>query len=57
MIVYRRAVTAMALLMIALGFALIVVTVIHGFGVGLLIGALFMAAGAGRLALLRRRAR
>ena len=57
MIVYRRAVTAMALLMIVLGFALIVVTVIHGFGVGLLIGALFMAAGAGRLALLRRRAR
>ncbi len=55
MIVYRRAVTVLALAMIALGCVLIVVTAIHGFGVGLLIGALFVAAGAGRLTLLRRR--
>ena len=54
---YHRAVAGLALLMIALGFALIVVTLTRGFGVGLLIGALFVAAGAGRLTLLRRRAR
>jgi hypothetical protein len=41
--------------MIGLGFALIVVTLLHGFGVGILLGALFVAAGAGRLTLLRRR--
>jgi hypothetical protein len=54
---YRNAVAVMAVLMIALGFALIVATLIRGVGVGLLIGALFIAAGAGRLTLLRRRAR
>ncbi|HZQ16448.1 MAG TPA: hypothetical protein VFA82_06710 [Gaiellaceae bacterium] len=54
---YRRAVAVLATVMIALGFALVVVTLIHGVGIGLLIGALFIAAGAGRLTLLRRRSR
>jgi hypothetical protein len=52
---YRSAVAVMAGLMILLGFALIVRTLTHGFGVGVLLGALFIAAGAGRLTLLRRR--
>jgi hypothetical protein len=42
-------------LMIALGIAMIVVTLAHGFGVGLLLGILFVAAGIGRLLMLRRR--
>ena len=43
------------LLAIGLGVALIVETAIHGGGVGYLIGLLFVALGAGRLYLLRRR--
>ena len=39
---------------LAIGVALIVVTAIHGGGVGLLLGALFVALGAGRLYLLSR---
>jgi hypothetical protein len=40
----------------ALGVALIAVTLAHGGGgVGILLGVLFLAAGAGRLFLLRRR--
>jgi hypothetical protein len=40
----------------ALGVALIAVTLAHGGGtVGILLGVLFLAAGAGRLVLLRRR--
>jgi hypothetical protein len=40
---------------IAIGVALLVVTTIHGGGVvGFLLGVLFIAAGAGRLYLLRR---
>jgi len=42
-------------LMIALGIAMIAVAVVHGFGVGLLLGVLFIAAGVGRLLMLRRR--
>jgi hypothetical protein len=44
-------------LMIALGIAMIVVTLAHGFGVGVLLGVLFIAAGAGRLLMLRRKDR
>jgi MFS superfamily sulfate permease-like transporter len=44
-----------SLTMIALGLAMIVVTLIHGVGVGLLLGALFVAAGSARLYMLRRR--
>jgi hypothetical protein len=36
---------------------MIVVTLVHGFGVGLLLGVLFIAAGVGRLLMLRRKAR
>ena len=51
---YKSTVVVMAVLMMLLGFALVVRTLLHGFGVGVLIGALFIAAGAGRLVLLRR---
>ena len=55
--VYRSMVVVMAFAMIALGAAMIVVTLAHGgFGVGILLGVLFMAAGAGRIWMLRRRA-
>ena len=53
MTTYRGAVVVMAGLMILIGFALIVRTLAHGFGVGVILGALFVAAGAGRLTLLR----
>ncbi len=46
-----------SLTMIALGVAMIVVTLVHGFGVGLLLGALFIAAGCARLYMIRRRGR
>jgi hypothetical protein len=53
---YRLGVAALALTFVGIGFALLVVTAVHGGGiVGFLLGALFVAAGAGRLALLRRR--
>jgi hypothetical protein len=43
--------------MIALGAAMIVVTLTHGgIGIGILLGLLFMGAGAGRIWMLRRRA-
>ncbi|HZP72818.1 MAG TPA: hypothetical protein VFA97_05500 [Gaiellaceae bacterium] len=41
--------------MIVLGVAMIVVTLVHGIGVGVLLGALFIAAGAARLYMIRRR--
>jgi hypothetical protein len=53
---YRYGVAALALAFVGIGFALLVVTTVHGGGVaGYVLGALFVAAGAGRLALLRRR--
>ena len=53
---YRYAVGVMAATFVALGFVTLIVTAVHGGGqVGFLIGALFVALGAGRLALLRRR--
>ena len=52
---YRQVVIVLAALMIALGLAMIVVTLTRGFGVGVILGVLFMAAGAGRLTLLLRR--
>ena len=51
----RSLTETMAALMIALGIAMIVVTLTHGFGVGILLGALFVAAGVGRLLMLRRK--
>jgi len=56
-VIYRNMVTVMALVMMLLGVAMIVITLTRGFGVGLLLGALFVAAGAGRLWMLRGRAR
>ena len=52
---YRAVVTVFALTFVGLGFALLVVTAFRGGGVGLVIGALFVALGSGRLYLLRRR--
>lgn len=52
---YRGGVTAFALVFIVLGFAILIRTALVGGGIGLLIGALFVALGAGRLYLLRRR--
>jgi len=52
---YRAGVAVFGLAFVAIGIALLVVTSIHGGGaVGFLLGALFIAAGAGRLYLLRR---
>jgi hypothetical protein len=53
--VYRPSVLVLSSLMIALGIALLVRTAAGGGGIGLLFGGLFVAAGAGRLWLLRRR--
>ena len=53
---YRGGLTVFALVFIGIGIALIVVTASHGGGVvGYLLGSLFVAAGAARLYLLRRR--
>ena len=52
---YKGLVTFMALAMILLGLAMLTVTLVHGFGVGVLLGVLFVAAGVGRLLMLRRR--
>jgi NADH:ubiquinone oxidoreductase subunit 6 (subunit J) len=52
---YRVGVAVFGLAFVAIGFSLVVVTAVHGGGaVGFLLGALFIAAGAGRLYLLRR---
>ena len=51
----RASVTVTSTAFVVIGFALLVVTALHGGGVvGFLLGALFIAAGAGRLYLLRR---
>jgi hypothetical protein len=52
---YRRAVLVFGVLAIGLGFALLVRTAWAGGGVGYVFGCLFVAVGAGRLYLLRRR--
>ena len=52
---YRRAVALLALVFVAIGVALLVVTASQGGGVlGFLLGGLFVALGAGRLTLLRK---
>ena len=55
MTTYRGTVAVMASLLIALGVAMIIRTALEGGGVGLLLGALFVAAGVGRLWLMRKR--
>jgi hypothetical protein len=52
---YRYSVVLFALTAIGIGFALLIVTAFRGGWVGFLLGALFIAYGAGRVALLRRR--
>ena len=54
---YRNLTQLTALLMVALGIAMLAVTLAHGGGTaGILLGLLFVGAGAGRIYLLRRRA-
>jgi TRAP-type mannitol/chloroaromatic compound transport system permease large subunit len=56
--VYRQVVVFFGLVFVGIGVALLVVTTVHGGGaVGYLLGALFIALGAGRIALERRRLR
>jgi hypothetical protein len=52
---YKGAVAVMAVATAALGVVLLAVTLAGGGGVGVPIGLLFVAAGGGRLYLLRRR--
>jgi hypothetical protein len=54
---YRNAVLSLAALTVAIGAAILIVTIAHGGGVGLLLGALFIAAGSLRIWLIRRRPR
>jgi hypothetical protein len=52
---FRAGTTVFGLAFVAIGVALLVVTTLHGGGaVGFLLGFLFVAAGVGRLYLLRR---
>jgi hypothetical protein len=51
---YRNLVALLAYAMIVLGFVMLAVTLAQGFGVGLILGLLFVAAGVGRLLMLRR---
>jgi hypothetical protein len=52
---YRAGVALLALAFVGIGIALVVVTAVRGGGIGYLLGALFVAAGAGRLFVLLRR--
>ena len=53
---YRAGVALFAVAFVGTGIALLVVTAVRGGGVvGFVLGALFVAAGLGRLSLLRRR--
>jgi hypothetical protein len=52
---HRSAIQLLAVVMVGLGIAMLAYTLARGGGVGVLLGVLFIAAGAGRLYLLRRR--
>jgi hypothetical protein len=53
---YRRAVLGLSLVFVGIGLALLVVTAANGGGVvGFVLGALFVALGAGRFTMERRR--
>jgi hypothetical protein len=52
---YRAGVALFAMIFMGLGLAMIAVTAARGGGIGLLLGALFVALGLGRLYLLRQR--
>ena len=51
---YRGGVVLFAVAFIGIGIALLVVTAVRGGGIGYLLGVLFIAAGAGRLYVMRR---
>jgi uncharacterized membrane protein HdeD (DUF308 family) len=51
---YRRSTVVFGLLSVGLGVALIVQTLRKGFGIGIVLGVLFIAMGIGRIYLLRR---
>jgi uncharacterized membrane protein HdeD (DUF308 family) len=53
--VYQRMTLVFGAVSIALGVAILVETLRHGAGIGLLLGVLFIGLGAGRIYLLRRR--
>ena len=53
---YTALVRIIAGVMIVMGLAMLVLTLRHGFGVGVILGLLFIGAGIGRLMMLRRRA-
>lgn len=52
---YRLGIVAFGLVFVGLGVAITAVTAARGGGIGLVLGPLFVALGAGRLYLLRRR--
>jgi len=54
-VIHRSLTQLTSVLLVGLGVAMVAVTVAHGGGVGVLLGVLFVLAGAGRLLLLRRR--
>ena len=56
MTMYRHLVRTIAAVMIVMGLAMLLLTLRHGFGVGVILGLLFIGAGVGRLLMLRRRA-
>jgi len=56
MIMYRTLVRTIAAVMIVMGVAMLTLTLRHGFGVGVILGLLFIGAGVGRLLMLRRKA-
>jgi len=56
MTMYRTLVRTIAGVMIVMGLAMLGLTLRHGFGVGVILGLLFIGAGVGRLLMLRSRA-
>jgi hypothetical protein len=55
MTMYRTLVRVIAVVMIVMGLAMLSLTLRHGFGVGVVLGLLFIGAGVGRLVMLKRR--
>lgn len=56
MSMYRTLVRTIAGVMIVMGVAMLSLTLRHGFGVGVILGLLFIGAGVGRLLMLRKKA-
>jgi hypothetical protein len=55
MSMYRHLVQAIAAVMIVMGLVMMLLTLRQGFGVGVILGLLFIGAGVGRLLMLRRK--